>query len=998
VALALIARAPSPLLRSVPLVPDLEASIAPLQVPPETPPAALLSVTQVMLAAERQSDPLYALIVDDLAATVAATGAARPPVVDDRAPMTAGTVRVGGRDASRPGRALLQAGALAGTARVSAVESASPRAGADLAADGFRLYTVAGDGGPVVVVEGASPRGDAYGVYWLAEAIARWGGVPLPLDEARAPAIAYRYVDAFSPLYSPDRPTDGWGEQFLFAQLDLDTPPYVDEARLAAAVPRFAAYARWALRAGFNGLVLGDLLHLVDFDDVEGGAAIYPADSPYRQRHAIYRRYFTKMLDYAHALHLDVVVTTDVAAYTPPLLQSLGGLNPADGRLGAVYAAGMRELFAIYPQVTALMVRIGEGGGAYNSAFGYRSRVVYRSVDDLRRLLGTLLPVAEAAGRLLILRTWTVGIGLIGDLHADPALYTAVFAGFDSPSLVASVKYGQGDFFSYVPLNRTLGAAPRSVPQIVELQAKREYEGQGLYPDYTGPLYAEALREAVARGAAGVWVWAQGGGWGGPPTLYRSRGEWTWVDANVDAAARLAWTPTQDVGAIAADWARAHFGADAVDATVAILGLSRAAVRAGLYLEPYAERVTYLAGTWLPPLLWIWWDTPTGADSALAIVYAAARGALDRTVDAGFAAVETARTMEALGPALRAEPRASLTYERRLLAVLAWYRAAFLRYYQWQETGDAGAEAQFRQALVALRTVQDEYLAVYAGDAALPPYDLREVDVFVRRAAATETVRLAAAASLLGVTALTALTARRGRGACAAHARAAATRCDATRTAVLLGSTALLAAWVGVLLNSFVGWPLLALWGAAAVLGYYGAHLAALAIASWVAGRRPRLAGVLAGAAAPLLPLCVALGVALGFFALWGPSLLRLRLWIDGPTQLGAVAALLAVAAWSLQLQYQTVVGPLGFGVGKASLVGALANGLLVLGLLTAWEAVRLSPLLHATNQVLLYLPTAIARGTDIADWIQGPDPAPLLIVAAVVALIGVLGRVRWLD
>src|SRR5262249_58012999 len=114
-----------------------------------------------------------------------------------------------------------------------------------------------------------------------------------------------------------------------------------------------------------------------------------------------------------------------------------------------------------------------------------------------------------------------------------------------------------------------------------------------------------------------------------------------------------------------------------------------------------------------------------------------------------------------------------VTYERRLLVVLAWYRATYLRYYQWQETGDAGAEAQFRQAIVALRAARDEYLAAYTGDAALPPYDLREVDVFVRRAAATETVRLAAAASLLGMVGLAAVMAGRRRGAWTGAARGA---------------------------------------------------------------------------------------------------------------------------------------------------------------------------------------------------------------------------------
>ncbi|HEY7063193.1 MAG TPA: hypothetical protein VII06_17075 [Chloroflexota bacterium] len=1030
--LALTIRAPSPLLRSaVPAGGDLPDD-APLTVPAETPPAAVLAVTQIVLAAGLVHDPLYALLGQDLAAAVGARGSATPAVVDDTAPLLAGAVLVGGPATNAQTRALDDVGEV-----IPALSSSSapepppvpPSADALRAADSYRLSTHTVAEGLVVVVAGASPRGDAYGAYWLVRAIERWGGVPLPLDEAETPAMGYRYVDAFSPLYPLDRAPGGWGEPFIFAELDLPMPPYVDEPRLTAAVPRFQTYARWALRAGFNSLVIGDLLHLVDFDGLGDGHAVYAADSPYRERHAIYRRYFTAMLDYAGALSLDVVITTDLAAYTPPLLQYLGRLDPLDTRLGAVYAAGERELFAVYPQVTALMVRIGEGGNAYNSPAGYESRVVYRTLTDLRALLGVLLPPAEAAGRLLILRTWTIGIGAIGALHTDPAVYAAAFDGFDSPSLVVSLKYGPGDFFSYLLLNPTLGAPPHTVPQIVEFQAKREYEGQGLYPRYTGTLYAAALGAAVARGAAGAWVWAQGGGWGGPFILFREHGDWTWIDANVATTARLTWDPDQDAGALAAEWARERFGAASVDAAVAVLARSPRAVLDGLYLRPYAERVTTLAGTWLPPLLWIWWDTPTGADSALAIVYAAVRDQVDQTIADGFAAVGDAAAMEALGAALPATTAASLTYERKLLTVLAWYRATVLRYYQWQERGGAAAESAFQDAAGALRQAERTYLTRYAGSETLPPYNLAEIDIFLRRAEGAPLAHLAAAAELLlGVVAVVAAV-RRGafalgcdprlaRGAAGGalpwwlaapwaalplgrrgvagpdHASRGCPYCEriaVRNSVVVLVGAAVLASSLAALVNSFVNGAILAVLGVAVVWGSTVLLLGALTAASWIGGGRPSPARLLVAASTMVLPLAAALAALLVLCAAWDPALLRLRLWTDGPTQAALLGILLAATVWTAQVQYAVIGRVLGFRGVAALLAAATVDGLLTLTVLAAWESVRLSVLIHATNRLLLYLPTAIARGTDIADWVQSPDPVPLLGTGLVVTALAIL-------
>ena len=99
-------------------------------------------------------------------------------------------------------------------------------------------------------------------------------------------------------------------------------------------------------------------------------------------------------------------------------------------------------------------------------------------------MLRVLLPIFERRERRLIFRTWTVGAYLIGDLIWHRGRLAGALRDIKSPCFVLSMKYGESDFFRYLPLNRHFFRI--DLPKIIELQARREYEGAGEYPSFIG--------------------------------------------------------------------------------------------------------------------------------------------------------------------------------------------------------------------------------------------------------------------------------------------------------------------------------------------------------------------------------------------------------------------------------------------------------------------------------------------------------------------------------
>ncbi|MEV0005115.1 hypothetical protein AB0H28_22915 [Micromonospora sp. NPDC050980] len=776
----------------------LGLSHTPADVPPEravaAPPRAPAPVP-----------PLTSIVVPDQLRTVKAAGAVadalaargrpRPAVTPTKAPdptpkADAGTAEPGGTGpatASTP------------TPDLSAVTTLRAELRAGGTPEAYRIgvrreeLTVTGD-----------LAGIAAGLYRLADRI-RSGAEVLPAAEVGrpvAPRLGLRLTDAGSVGREPDAAAFAAGDDYrlntdVVTSALLPEAPWVDAAAVARVDAQFRQFVDHAAAQGYNGVVVPGFLEYVTFDKVGDGHGVYPAGDPHVARARAMVAAFGPVFRYAAEMGLKVFLLTDMLAVSPPLEayldRTVGGLDTADPRLWAVYRAGLAELFARMPFVAGLMVRVGEGGEVYaGSGWDYSSKLAVTTADGVRAMLRALLDTAGPAGKEIIFRTWTVGVGEVGDLHTNPQEYARVLGGFDDPHLIVSTKYTLGDFYSHLPFNTTLfGGAQR---RIVEFQARREFEGFGALPNDLGPLHAAALRAFLAANphVEGVWNWTQDGGplRAGPMSLYLRAGFWQLYDLNTYAVARLAWDPDTDPARVTADWAYRTFSAD--PATVAAIGaamaLSRSAVTTGLYVGPYADTSVRALGLEPPPMMWIFeWDIPTGDSAALDSIYAVTGDRVDEAVAEGGAAVATARRMRALvagtdpatwrDAALRQRFVDTLDYQVDLFATLAAYRTMVLRHAQWLDTGSADAYADWRSAAGAYREARDRHRQRYGGDLDLPAYRFTAADLGAQRADRDPAMAWAARAllALVGVVVVLGLRGRRrdsGRRPGGAAARA----------------------------------------------------------------------------------------------------------------------------------------------------------------------------------------------------------------------------------
>jgi hypothetical protein len=292
-------------------------------------------------------------------------------------------------------------------------------------------------------------------------------------------------LDAIGPFFRGyGRKRVNWSK-IPFAHLERDGA--VDQAKLASIRADFRRLCSHAVACGANALSLDDVAHLVPHP-------LYPA--PLAAKIDAYRAEFGALFDIAADHGLRVFVTTDVLYSTPELDAVIGR---SDRRAIELLAGACARLLDDFPQVGGVILRLGECD-AKDVDDDFKSRLRIKTARQARRWLRALLPVFEARQRLLIVRTWTVGAYPIGDLIWHRGTFARVFDGLDSTALVISLKYGESDFFRYLPLNAHFFRSPHR--KLVELQARREYEGCGEYPSFVGYDY-ERYRQALA-GASNV--------------------------------------------------------------------------------------------------------------------------------------------------------------------------------------------------------------------------------------------------------------------------------------------------------------------------------------------------------------------------------------------------------------------------------------------------------------------------------------------------------------
>ncbi|GAA1294787.1 hypothetical protein [Saccharothrix xinjiangensis] len=869
------------------------------------------------------------------------------------------------------------------------------RTEAGLPDEGYRV-----DAGPVVV--GSTPAGIAAGLYDIADRV-RTGREVVADGRVVAPRLGLRLTD-LGAVGLPDDP-EGFarGDDYslnsdVVGSAVLPGAPHVDRAAVDGIARQFRELVRHALADGYNAVVVPGFLEYVTFD----GLGVHPDGDPHVARAEAMADAFGPVWRYAHEMGMKVFLSTDMLALSTPLRSYLerevGGLRTEDERLWRVYRAGLSEVFEELSYVDGMMIRIGEGGAAYRFAgWDYHSEIAVTTPEAVRAMLRAFLATAAEHDREIVFRTWSVGIGAVGDLHTSRDAYEQVLGGLRDDRLVVSTKYALGDFYSHLPLNDTLLAGHHR--RIAEFQSRREFEGLGALPDDLGELHRHALRAFLANPRLeGVWTWRQGGGplAAGPRSLDLRTGFWQLYDLNSYVTGRLARDPDQDPARATADWVRRTFSHDpgVVRGVCEALALSREAITTGLYVGPYARHRVRALGLDPPPMMWIFeWDIPTGDSATLGTVYAVGRDRVDEAVAEGAAAVGTARRMRELvgatdpagwrDPALRERFVAALDYQVDLFGVLAAYRTAALRHAQWLDTGDTGARDAARAARAEYGVRRAGHLRAYGDDLELPAYNLVAADLGLHRAARDEAMAWAARGVLLGLVLAFALGWRRPW----ARALVRPWRSAGVPGAGVPGAGAPGAGASRV--DRVLVWavPAVAVGLARAVLTWFAApaHLVP-ALGAWLlfavvlrltAGRalRSRLAAAV-GAVALLRSVLL-----LGVLAVRGPGWYWFGFWTDPVARAVYVTAAFAAFLGVLVAAYAALRGGLGRRGALGRVLVAAGTPLAALGALVA--VVGLERALTTWNDQLALLPWGLSRILGITVHLGVPTALPAVALVA---------------
>lgn len=352
-------------------------------------------------------------------------------------------------------------------------------------------------------------------------------------------------------------------------------------------------FARRVCEMGYNSVTLDDLAHLAPHPLHEPEVAARIA--VFREEFAVLFRILREEFD------LKVFLTTDVLPMSPAVADALGDDVET---LERYYLSLVTRVLDDFPQLEGLVLRIGESDGN-DVKDPVRTRLHLRSAASANHLLKRLLPEFERRGRTLIFRTWTVGAYKIGDLIWHRQTLAETLEGISSPAFVLSMKHGESDFFRYLPLNSAIFRT--TLPVILELQARREYEGAGEYPSYIGRDCERFARELEGAGnLVGISVWCQTGGWHRFRRLafLEEDGSDIWIRINAAVAIAVLGR-----GESADQALREWLGPARAAAAIPLLDHADEVVRKVLYIEDFARLKLFFRRVRIPPLLHVYWDS-----------------------------------------------------------------------------------------------------------------------------------------------------------------------------------------------------------------------------------------------------------------------------------------------------------------------------------------------------------------------------------------------------
>jgi len=400
-------------------------------------------------------------------------------------------------------------------------------------------------------------------------------------------------IDGSAPFFAPfvDGTRKNWSKAPLAELLVRGKIP----AKIAQQIcENLTLYCRRVRSIGYNAITFDDLAHITLFD-------FYPYMLS-RSVHS-YQKLFRRVFKIARDEGLKIFVTTDIIFYNRFIESHTRG---KDCNLRELFVEALERLFDLFPQVDGVVTRIGEPDGVdVHSVF--KSRLAIHSAKQCNRWLQAILPVMEAHGKQLIFRTWGLGAYSIGDINWNSNTQKRAFANIHSSAFIISHKYGPGDFFRYLPLNDFIMTS--SHRQIIELQARREYEGFGVFPAYIGRQY-EQFREQLRNcpTLCGISVWCQTGGWSHFDRLTFLETSSPWNELNAIAAVQL-FSSEKTAEEILDGFCCQHFSDVIPEKIVEIVSLFDLLIDHLWYFSPFAQTSIWFRRLRVPPLLWIFWDT-----------------------------------------------------------------------------------------------------------------------------------------------------------------------------------------------------------------------------------------------------------------------------------------------------------------------------------------------------------------------------------------------------
>ncbi len=616
-------------------------------------------------------------------------------------------------------------------------------------------YRLTGDAA-ALRIEAPTEAGAVRGIYDLAAAVREERSVTAHVGETVTSRLPFRMIDlgAVGVAANPDewRPgTDYSHISGAFQDTYLADAPYIDEAALTQDYADWTAFLEHSLALGYNAVAWPGFLEYVTFADAD----VYPEGDPHIARAEAMREAFTPFWNRAAELGVKVYLRTDMLSLTPALQsyfeERFGSADTTNPELWQVYADGLDELYAAAPALSGILIRIGEAGSIYEMpGWDYYSALAVRTVDAVRAMLQTFTAQAEASDREVIFRTWSVGIGAVGDMHTDAASYAEVLDGIDSPSLIVSTKYTLGDFYSWLPLNDTLESGDQR--RIVEFQSRREFEALRGVPErsrrgvpvgdadaareepaHRGRVDVGAGRRAMACGAddpvpqgrvLAAFRAQHGGGGGDRP---RSRGGCRCAHRRLGADLVL------------------RRPADGARASPMRMALSRAAPSSrGCYLQAFAERRVFALGLEPPPAMWIFeWDILTGDAATLDVMYSIVKDDLTATI--AQERMPSRRPSDRRRGSQGRMSRRGVTRSCTTRSSTRWttrstrcgcssYRAMFLRQAEWHDTLSASAYAAWEPARDEYVALAAEHLDRFEGDVDHPAWNLEAAQLGIDRA------------------------------------------------------------------------------------------------------------------------------------------------------------------------------------------------------------------------------------------------------------------------